>query len=234
MSKIRLAFFDMEGTIFRQAVSSSETTVAPSAWVAIAQRLGQDAYEEELQTQKRWKSGGYRCYLDWMQDTISIHQKYGLRRTDFEDILSHIDFMPGAAELFGAFRDRGVPTALISGGFKFQADRAVAFLKIPHAFASCEYFWDANGRLSHWNLLPGDYMGKTHFMRMLAEEYGVPIEECAFVGDGENDSRLAQLVGVSVAFNGAPELVKVTTHSVCQPRGQESLAQLLEILELRT
>lgn len=59
------------------------------------------------------------------------------------------------------------------------------------------------------------------------KEHGLAPEECAFVGDGKNDVALARVVGVSVAFNGDPELREVSTHSVEQARGKEDFSEIL-------
>lgn len=126
----------------------------------------------------------------------------------------------------------GIPTALITGGFKFQADIAVNALKMTHAFAACDYYWDSSGYLSHWNILPGDFRGKIHFMKMLAYEYQILIQECLFVGDGDNDVHLTHAVGLSIGFNGPAELSNVTTHSIVQNDGCESLSPILSIIRI--
>lgn len=64
MTKIKLIFFDMEGTLFKKAVPSKETMVPPSAWVLIAQKLGQSALEQEKQTQGKWNNGLYANYIE--------------------------------------------------------------------------------------------------------------------------------------------------------------------------
>ncbi len=230
LSNPKLIFFDMEGTLFRKAVSPNDTGVDPSVWVAIARELGPNALEEEKVTQKKWRRGDYRSYVEWMQDTIAIHQKYGLSKSTFQEILDSIEFMPGVHEVFSELRVRGIPTALVTGGFKYQADRALREFRITHSFAACEYFWAGDGTLEHWNLLPADFEGKLHFMRMLLHEYQLAGRDCAFVGDGQNDRGLAENVGLSVAFNGAQELREIATHCVNQEPGTEDFGAILPCL----
>ena len=109
-----------------------------------------------------------------------------------------------------------------------MADRAQKDLRIDHAFAACEYFWDGDGKLLHWNLLPCDYEGKADFMKLIMKEHGLKPEQCAFVGDGKNDVHLAKAVGLSIAFNAAEELQKVSTFSVNQPKGKEDFREILK------
>ena len=149
----------------------SDGNIAPSAWTLIAQHLGSEALAEEEETKRKWNAGEYRGYVEWMEDTIRIHQKYGLTRDFFEKIMFGIQYHEGVQETFEELRKRGYRTALISGGFKAQADRALRDLKIDHAFVACEYLWGNNGELVHWNLLPCDYEGKVDFMHLIMKEY---------------------------------------------------------------
>jgi len=226
--KIKLIFFDMEGTIFQKVIRMSRGNTAPSAWTLIAQHLGERALEEKEETKEKWTKGEYKGYVEWMEDTIRIHKKYGLTKQFFEKVINSIRYHRGARETFRELRRSGYRTALISGGFKAQADRAQRDLKIDHAFSACEYFWDKRGRLIHWNLLPCDYKGKVDFMKLIMNEHGLKPEECAFVGDGKNDVYLAREVGLSIAFNAAPELQKVATYSINQQEGEEDLRAILK------
>jgi len=193
MPSIKLVFFDLEGTVLCKCSGATETKVAPSSWFTIAQHLGEEALNKEKATQVRWNNGEYSGYLEWMEDTICIHKKYGLKRNVFERILGTVDLMPGAEATFDSIHSAGVHTALVTGGFKEQACRAGVHLGIRHVYAGCEYFWDEEGRLAFWNLLPADYHGKVDFVRSVARDYGYCREELAFVGDGQNDVHLVPI-----------------------------------------
>jgi phosphoserine phosphatase len=228
--KIKLIFFDMEGTIFKKVIKYSKGNTAPSAWTLIAQHLGPEALKEEDETKDKWTYGKYTGYVEWMRDTIKIHKKYGLTKQFFRRVMNSIEYHDGVRKTFKELKSKGYITALISGGFKAQADRAQKDLLIDHSFAACEYFWDKKGRLLHWNLLPSDYEGKIRFMKLIMKEYGLSPEECAFVGDGRNDVHLAKEVGLSISFNGAEELQRVCTHSINQEEGREDFKEILKYL----
>jgi phosphoserine phosphatase len=226
----KLVFFDMEGTIFQKAIKDPKGNTAPSAWTLLSKRLGENALAEEDATKDKWNSGKYAGYVEWMEDTIKIHQKYGLDKKFFEKVMKSIEYHPGVKEVFSELKKRGIKTALISGGFKAQADRAAIDLKIDHVFAACEYYWGEKGELLWWNLLPCDYAGKVDFMKLIMDEHGLDSKDCAFVGDGRNDILLAQAVGLSISFNGAPELAAVATHAVKQEEGKEDFREVLKYL----
>lgn len=212
----KLIFFDMEGTIFAKAYKDSQGNTAPSAWTLLAASLGQDALKEENETKRKWNDNEYAGYVEWMEDTIRIHKKYDLKKDFYEHIMNSVPYHQGVEQTFAQIREAGIRTAILSGGFKSQADRALKDLKIDHAFVACEYLWGEDGDLLHWNLLPVDYEGKVDFMHLIMKEHGL-IPKCAFVGDGRNDIPLAQAVDLSISFNGAPELEGVVTHKVREP-----------------
>lgn len=219
----RIIFFDMEGTLLRTNVTYDNGKVAPSAWTVLAARLGTECYDEEEVTKDRWIKGEYSNYLAWMVDTIRIHRKYGLTRQLFIQVMDSVETTPGVEDAFHIFREWQSVTVLISGGFKYLADRLQTQLQIDHSFCACEYFFDdSTGLISHFNLLPSDIQGKVEFMRLMASEYRVDPMECAFVGDGKNDVALAREVGCSIAFNAQPELKAVASLLVEQPDGEDN------------
>lgn len=228
MSDIKLVFFDMEGTILRKAVKPTQG-VAPSLWTLLAQHLSPEALEEEEISKRKWNNKEFNSYTDWMAEGIRVYQKYGLTRSFFEEVMNSVQYHPRVQETFTELRERGYLTALISGGFKAQADKVQVELKINHALAGCELFWEGE-KLVHWNLLPSDYDGKHKFMEMLLDEHRLTPKQSAFVGDGVNDIRLAQEVGLSIAFNGDPRLQAASTYSVNQPEGQEDFREILKYL----
>lgn len=218
----------MEGTVFQKAARTNVTNVAPSVWFTIADALGEDAVKMELETQRKWNEGKYfGNYLQWMRDTIEIHKKFNIKKDVFLKLLDSIDYTKGVKSLFAALHNKGMITALVSGGFKYQADRAQRDLNIHHAFAGCEYFWNEQGFLQHYNLLPADYLGKVEFMRTIAREYNISLQSCAFVGDGANDCSLAKAVGFSVAYNAHPDLKQCCSCAL----DSESIEPVLSMLE---
>lgn len=230
----RIVFLDLEGTVFLKDYRLDAGRVAPSAWAVLAERLGARCLEEEEETQCKWNRQEYPGYVEWMRDTIRIHQKYGLTRQVFDEVISSIEFTPGIEEAVQEMQKFGAITAIVTGAFKALADRAQTRLKIDHALSACEYFFDSDtGLIQHFNLLPSDERGKVRFVELLAEEHGVELTQCVFVGDGKNDVHLAQAVGFSIAFNAQPELRAVATRSIEQPRGQENFRQVAELIRDR-
>jgi len=226
----KIIFLDLEGTLVRIPEMTSRSSVAQSAWTTLAKLLGPDCLAAEEETKAKWEAKGYFNYLEWMEDTIRIHQKFGLNESIFTELVSSIEETPGIREAANLFHSWGSKIAIITGGFKAIAQKAQLAMRAHHAFAGCEYYFDHSGKLIHWNLLPSDYEGKADFMRLLIREYGVTTADCVFVGDGVNDTFLAKEVGVSVAFNAQAALKQVTTYVVDQPQGQDNFLAVAELI----
>ncbi|MBI2672098.1 HAD-IB family phosphatase [Candidatus Woesearchaeota archaeon] len=227
----KLLVSDMEGTIFRKAIKDSKFGIAPSAWTLMAEHLGPECLAEENKIKEKLSKERYPT-VEWVPDSARLLQKYGLKKSLFDYVLSLVEYHPRIHETFKILREAGIKTALVSGGFKAQADKAQIDLKIDHSFTACEFFWDKEGNLEHWNCLPADYEGKLDFMKLVIREYGFDPEECAFVGDGINDVILAKAVGTSIAFNAHHDLQKAATYVINQLKGQEDFMAILPYLGL--
>jgi len=72
-------------------------------------------------------------------------------------------------------------------------------------------------------------VSKGSAMRIVAEEYGIPLGDVMYVGDAENDLSALQLVGHPVAMaNAAPAVLKIAKHTVSHV-DSGGLAQALEL-----
>ena len=216
-SKIKLVFFDMEGVIFESGITETRAAVAASVWSVIAKELGKECMKAEDEGKIMWAEGKFANYIEWMEYTINLHKTHGLTMDKFYEIINKVKYIKGVNEVFRELKKKGYKTAVISGGFKNLANRAIRDLDLDHVFVACEYFFDDNNeKLVSWNLLPADYEGKVDFMKLMMREYKLKPEECAFVGDSVNDIPLAKEVGMTIAFNGRKELQEIATHSINQ------------------
>lgn len=228
MKKIKLAVFDLEGTIFRNFFKGRQV---PSLWAVLCNRCGPDALAEDSANRNKWLQGGYHGnYSQWVIDTLRIHQKYGLKRAQFEQIINDTVYFDGVADTFAALREQGIAIAIISGGLKALADRVALDFQIEHCFASAEYFWNPDGTIRHWNVIPTDFGNKRTVLKMLCHDLGISSEECLFVGDGRNDKAVAGFCALSIGFNPHDELRHEVDIIIEQSKGREDLSAVLQPL----
>ncbi len=211
---MRLLVLDVEGTLFKTGIRLEGSTVDSTIWQSIAYALGPNAVSEEVETQRRWQAGGYKSYLHWMKDTISIHLKYGLSEDTFKNLISSAQYNQGVISTLSKVDRSEYELVLISGGFRELAARAQRDLKIVHAFAACEYMFDKNGALKSYNLLPCDFEGKIAFIRLMLREYGLKSKDWSFVGDGVNDVPIAKHAPISIGYCPHPKLEKIVSYVI--------------------
>lgn len=208
---IKMVFFDMEGTL----IYNRDTKGDGSLWGRIPQALSPEAVAEDERLYAKWDNGGYRNYVAWCDESMEAFKKYGLTKKLFRELLDEAVVRDGVEETIRALHERGIETAIISGGFHQQAARFQLALNIRHAFAAVQVYWNQDGTIAGWNSLPGDNAGKIEFMELMRKEYGFTKEECAFVGNGKNDVYIAQHAGASFAVPDAHQKLKdVATHTL--------------------
>lgn len=224
MKKIKLAVFDMEGTIFRNAFMGKEF---PSIWKVLCSLCGPEALEEDAANTQKYYAGGYPGYSAWVIDTLRILKKHGLTKNQFEGVISGIEYFPGVAETFATLKSKGIQIAVISGGLKALTDRIVVEHEIEHCFAAAEFFWNDDGSIRHWNVQPTDFQHKRSVLEILCRDLGIKQSECAFVGDGRNDRDVAEYAALSIGFNPHEQLRDSATILIEQEIGEENLAAVL-------
>lgn len=211
---MKLLVLDVEGTLFKTKVRLPGTTIDSTIWQGIAYALGPEAAAAEVETHHKWHAGQYRNYMEWMADTIKVHQQHGLSKALFDSLVRSAEYNPGVSETLNAIDRNEYELVLISGGFRELARRPQLDFGIRHAFAACEYLFDREGRLNSFNLLPCDFQGKIDFIHLMLREYALAPSDWIFVGDGSNDVPIARAAPVSVAYGINPELRAAATLSV--------------------
>lgn len=231
MAKIKLAAFDLEGTVFKKIYRAMAGKEFESAWGALSSYLGEDAAREDEVNRNRYHKEGNYSYSTWVRDTIKIYQKYGLKKDCFDKMINSVEYHDGVAETFRELRNNGIITATISGGLKALADRVGLDHKVEHSFTSAELFWCPQGTLHHWNIIPTDFVHKRSVFEILLQELGIDRSEAAFVGDGINDVDIAAHAGMSIAFNSKYEELKaVAHHTIDQRVGGQNLSAVLDFI----
>lgn len=74
--------------------------------------------------------------------------------------------------------------------------------------------------------------GKGQALAVIAAMYGIPLDQCAAVGDSENDLSVFQVVGAPIAMDNAPQIVKDAAVRIAPSNSEEGAAwAILSCLE---
>lgn len=224
MKAIKLAVFDLEGTLIRNSYRGNGF---PSIWKVLCNFCGPEAKEKDLANTKKFMDGEYPGYIYWVMDTINILKEHKLKREAFESIIRALEYYPGVAATMAELKKAGIRIAIISGGLKALADRVAIDHGIEHVFASAEFHWNSDGTMLHWNAMPTDFKHKSSLLEMLCHDLKIDRNECAFIGDGRNDKDVAGFAGLSIGFNPHTELRDVASVVIEQAEGKEDLSAIL-------
>lgn len=137
----------------------------------------------------------------------------GVPLPQIEQIAKNLPFITGASEIISHLKQKGIRTAVFSGGFHIATDHAQFALGFDINFANELRVKDG--------ILTGEVGGEMMFAhskgRMLARLrrfLNLSKDEVAAVGDGANDVSMFAEAGTCVAFCANEVLKKAATHVV--------------------
>jgi phosphoserine phosphatase len=76
-------------------------------------------------------------------------------------------------------------------------------LGIHHYRAHHTFIYDANDYLDHFTILGDEQTTKLAQLQEICQEVGISVQECAAVGDGDNDLELFQATNHGITFKGS-------------------------------
>ena len=249
---MKLIICDVEGTIF-QPHMIKDARHASYIWTVIAEFLGKEAEQQEIDTQKKWYNGVYgprnsgQAYIKWVNESIEIHDKHGLKENDFFELIEKAPYVDGVVEFFRRLnRDRYIPV-IISGGIQNLNEKACRDLgiRLDDSYAACKYYFNEKGNIDKGLTFcnTSNFCGKQELVQIALRKYGLSDNDWIFIGDGINDISVAQRAPVSIGIKPVPELEAVVQHSfenfldlMADTKLMEHLGLLLpsgEIIEIR-
>ena len=213
---IKVICFDVDGTLLDDGDGSI------NIWNQIHQRAG-TPQEENDRRFEQFMSGGM-TYAEWVDIDIRGWQEQGIARDVFESVVSEMSLMPGARECAFELADRGYGLGVISGSLNIGIESLFPDHPFDPVYINGIFFGE-DGLVSRWEATPFDLQDKPTGLRLLAEEKGVGVEECAFIGDNFNDVDAAAAAGFSIAFNSKSEALDAVADVIIR---EKDLRQVLE------
>ena len=186
MSKIKLAVFDMDGTLLEPR----------SCWAYIHDHFGTDNSDMLKQYIEKKISDNDFVNADmklWQSSTKrKINEKY------INSILDEIKPIKGAGKLIKTLHSNYIKTIIISGGIQYLADKWAKKWGMKYAFAN-ELINDKKGRLKANINVRGNAKGPV--MESILEKMKIEEKEVISIGDTVVDLPLFERSKFSIAVN---------------------------------
>jgi HAD superfamily phosphoserine phosphatase-like hydrolase len=212
MENIKAIIFDVDGTL------ANETS-----WVRLTYDLGASEQEHlRIFTDMR---KGLIDYPQAKQLLLSLWQATGrANRSEFQKIFDSWPLNPSAQEV-SKYLQANYLLCHISGSMDLYIETVATKLGITYWYANTQLVWDAEENLIDFHYTPDQSAQKLQDLERFLRTTGLHANQCAAVGDSDNDIGLFKKLPFSVAIRNDtyPELEKVATKSI------SSLTQLKDI-----
>jgi phosphoserine phosphatase len=185
---IRLVSFDLDGTIFPNTTTCIE----------LGKRLGHLSVIERLEAQYKNFEITNRQVAEG--DAFAYA---GQAVKDVESVILQIPTIQGFIETIGALKQRGILCLIVTVTWSFAA-RALANRYNMDGYAGAQMI-EENGILAGRVLQHFEAEDKVRFVEGFARQHGIPLAQCAAIGDSRSDIPLFGSVGCAIALNATSE-----------------------------
>jgi phosphoserine phosphatase len=211
--RFRLAIFDLDGTLTRER----------SIWEYIHIRLGKwYGFAEEYQ--KHFLAGRI-SYEEFCERDAQVWK--GMKMEELLEIVQTVPFHPGADELIGYLKERGLKLAMVSSGLSILSNWVHQSYGFDYSVSND--LLHENGVLTGKVRIQVYYDKKAEWVKRILQEFDMRPEEVIAIGDSLGDIDMFQMVGFSIAFNSScQDLEKIA--NVCIP--SQNLADIIPKLPL--
>ena len=204
--KYKLICFDVDGTLIDNIEYS---------W-----QLFHDYFKTDQQIRAKAKEAFFKkkiTYKEWAEHDIQMWVKKNAQKNDFIDAIrnSNIKLMKGAMETITALKNEGLKLAIISGSINIMLHVLLPDYEnmFDYIFLSKIHF-DQTGKISKIDATEYDMDGKALALKEIVKRENIKLKECVFIGDHNNDLKIAQEAGLSIAFDAKDEELKIVSDIV--------------------
>jgi len=202
MDKIKAVGFDVDDTL-----------IDGNSWIMLTNAQGCD---EEY----HWKNyiDAFEGRLDWKkaEDNLINHWKEcgDPTKGNIDRIVGSWNLSRGAEEACEYLKSQGYQLFIISGSFDVNVKNIAKKLGIDDYYINAYFKYDNNNLLESVNYEFDQGELKVKQLREFCQKYNYLPNECAFVGDGDNDLKLFKITGRGCAVHSKSEKLKAVAWKI--------------------
>lgn len=203
---MKLIVFDLDGTLVDEVIF---------IWHTLHDSLGTDKEWRQIGIDN-YQNGTF-SYEQWAIHDVEGWKKVNATKQDIINAIAPLRLMPGALETVKELKKQGHKLAIISGSIDIVLDKLLPEYKelFDYVFINKLVYKDDKVE----SIIPTEYdlKHKADGLKHISEKENIPLSNCIFVGDNHNDIHIAELAGMSIAFNcKSDSLAQISDHVIME------------------
>lgn len=214
----KLVCFDVDGTLVDNVESS---------WQLFHDHF-KTCKKKRAKAKKDFYSGKIN-YSQWAQHDIDMWLEKKAKKEDFIKAIKNLRLMKGARETLNELKPKGIKLAIISGSLDIILEYLLPdYEEIFDDIFISKIFFNKDGTIKDIKVTEFDMFTKVDALKQIIEREGIRFKDCVFVGDHDNDVRIAKKVGLGIAFNCKSEELRKAADIVVK---KKDLREILKYIK---
>ncbi len=198
MSRIKIVFFDCDGTL----------TGVKSSWQYLHERLGLwDRNADEFQ---RLFRSGEIDYHEFCRRDAGLWK--GLPSRRLMEVIAEIPYNEGVKETFRSLSEKGMTTVILSTGLSLLVNKVKKELGVTEALSNDLVI--KRGLVTGEIRINVEHDDKGYWVKRMLKRFHLSKEEAAAVGDGQGDHGMFESVGLSIGYRPDPKIAPLLDHAL--------------------
>lgn len=188
---IKLICFDLNKTLIKE-----------NTWYDLNLKMGMTP-EEDRRLFDLYESGKL-SYIEWQKKLTEIYVKNGkASHENISKIILNYSYLNEAKEIIKYLKNKGYELALISGSIDLLVSKVSYELDIKLYGCNNYMIFDNNNYLKDIVVLGDDKEVKVSILKNFCRVLEIKPNQCACVGDGDNDLEIFKYTGQGITFKGS-------------------------------